>query len=178
MDLAFFLGNTQALAGFIYASPFGIAVLFLFTIFANASLFFPILVEPIVLLIGAFSPNLAYVIFIGIVTGTAAAIGEMSGYILGLLGINTLKKMKEKRVETVFEIGEKLANKGMPIIFLGAFTPFPFDLIGIAAGIIKYDYKRFFIAALAGKTLRYTLVAIVGYVGMEAMPWLAAMLGL
>lgn len=182
MDLSFFLSSPEVLANFfttfVYSSPFGILLLFLFALFANVSLFLPILVEPVVLVVAAFAPNPLMVLLIGFVTGTAAAIGEMSGYIFGLLGVKTLKKMKEKHVEKIFEIGEKLADRGMPIIFLGAFTPFPFDLIGIAAGIIKYDPKKFFIAALGGKVLRYSLIAFVGYWGMESLPWIAGVLGL
>ncbi len=165
-------------SNFVYASPFGIIVLFLFAVFANASLFLPILVEPVVFVVAGFAPNVYVALLIGFVTGIGAAIGEMSGYILGLLGIKTLKKMSEKKVEKVFEIGERLADKGMPIIFLGAFTPFPFDLVGIAAGLIRYDPKRFFFAALLGKVLRYGLVAFVGFVGINAIPWLARILGL
>jgi membrane protein YqaA with SNARE-associated domain len=182
MDISSLLANPQAAAEFfrelVYGNPWGIIILFLFTIVANASIFFPIIVEPIVFVVAAFAPNLATALLVGIVTGTAAAIGEMSGYVLGLVGVNTLKKMKDAKVEKVFEIGEKLANRGMPIIFIFAFTPLPFDLVGIAAGIIKYDLRRFFLATLVGKALRYTLVALVGFLGMEAIPWLAQALGL
>jgi membrane protein YqaA with SNARE-associated domain len=171
-SMALFFSN------FVYASPFGIIVLFLFTVFANASLFLPILVEPIVFVVAGFAPNAWIALLIGVVTGIGAAIGEMSGYILGLLGIKTLKKMSEKKVDQILEIGENLANKGMPIIFLGAFTPFPFDLVGIAAGLIRYDPKRFFVAAMLGKVLRYGLVAFLGFVGINALPWLAHLLGL
>jgi len=182
MDPFFFLSDPASIADFfralVYGTPWGIVILFLFTLFANASIVLPILVEPIVLVVAAFAPNLGTAIFVGILTGTAAAIGEMSGYILGLLGVNTLKKMSKTKIEKVFEVGEKLANKGMPIIFIFSFTPLPFDIIGLAAGIIKYDPKRFFLATWLGKLLRYVLVALVGFLGMEALPWLATMLGL
>ena len=182
MDPFFFLSDPAAIAEFfralVYGTPWGIVILFLFTLFANASIVLPILVEPIVLIVAAFAPNLETAIFVGFLTGTAAAIGEMSGYILGLLGVKTLKKMSKFKTEKIFEVGEKLANKGMPIIFIFSFTPLPFDLIGIAAGVIKYDPKRFFLATWLGKVLRYVLVALVGYLGMEALPWLGTMLGI
>ena len=176
------LANPQAAAEFfrelVYGNPWGLAILFFFAIVANATIFFPIVVEPIVLVLAAFAPNLATALLLGIVTGSAAAIGEMSGYMLGLVGVSTLKKMKEGQVEKIFEIGEKLANRGMPIIFACSFIPFPFDIVGMAAGIIKYDIRRFFVATCAGKALRYSLVAMVGFLGMEAIPWLAQLLGL
>ena len=182
MDFSIFLNQTAAVISeftmFFYGSPWGIVILFLFTLFANASIVLPILVEPIVLVVAAFAPNLETAIFVGVLTGTAAAIGEMSGYILGLFGVKTLKKMSAVKTEKIFEVGEKLANKGMPIIFIFSFTPLPFDIIGIAAGVIKYDPKRFFLATWLGKVLRYVLVALVGYLGMEALPWLGTMLGI
>lgn len=186
MDLGFFFNSPQVLAAFfadfVYSTPFGMIVLFIFALVANASLFLPIAVEPVVFLLGILSPNIWLVIAIGLVTGTAAALGEMSGYILGLFGIKTLQRMSEKRVEKVFELGEKLADKGVGLIFIFAFTPLPFDLIGIAAGLIKYDPKRFFIAAWAGKSARYLLVAFLGYFGgvamVTAMPWLKTILGI
>ena len=160
------LSNTAVLADFIYSSPFGLLALFLFAVIANASVFFPILVEPVIFAVCAFAPNPFIVLVIGVTIGIASGIGEMSGYILGLFGVKTLQKFNEKRVEKIFEMGEKLATSGMPIIILGAFTPFPFDLIGIAAGIIKYDAKRFFIAATIGKVMRYSLIAFAGFYGM------------
>ncbi|MFA4854980.1 MAG: VTT domain-containing protein [archaeon] len=182
MDFSIFVTSPQAAAEFfrdlVYGNPWGIIILFLFTIVANATIFFPIIVEPVVFVVAAFAPNLGTALLVGIVTGTAAAIGEMSGYLVGMVGVNTLKKMKKGQVEKTFEIGEKLANKGMSIIFIFAFTPLPFDIVGIAAGIIRYDLRRFFFATWVGKVLRYSLVAVVGFVGMESIPWLAHLLGM
>jgi len=175
MPFDIFFGSLSATTAFIYASPFGLVALFFFTLAANATILFPVLVEPIVLAVGAFAPDPFTALFIGIITGTASAIGEMSGYILGLLGVKTLQKMGKTQVEKIFEIGESLANKGIPIIFLGAFTPFPFDLLGIAAGLIKYDPKRFFLATLGGKLLRYVLIAMAGFYGLV---WFRPLLGL
>lgn len=179
MDLGIIINNPMAaaefFANFVYASPFGIVALFLFTLFANASLFLPILVEPIILAVSALAPNPFAVLMIAIVTGVAAGLGEMSGYIFGLLGVKTLQKMSKKKVDMVFEIGEKLANNGMPIIFMGALTPFPFDLIGIAAGVIKYNPRNFLIAAILGKIVRYGLVGFAGFWGIA---WLRGLLGI
>lgn len=165
-------------SGFVYDSPFGIPLLFLFSIASNATIIFPISLELVVFPVAALAPNIWFALFIGLVAGTGAAIGEMSSYLVGKVGVETLKKMKPKHVENIFEIGEKLADRGMPIIFLGSLTPFPFDLIGIAAGMLKYNFKKFFVAAWGGKVVRYALVALVGFLGKEALPWLAAYLGL
>jgi len=168
-----FFGSTTAIANFIYTSPFGMIAFFFFALLANATIFFPIVVEPIVLAAAVFAPDVYTALLIGVVAGIASAIGEMSGYIVGLFGARSLQKMKPKQVEKVFEIGERLADRGIPIIFLGAFTPFPFDLMGIAAGVIKFNPKNFFLAALGGKLLRYVLIALAGFFGVA---WLKAVL--
>jgi membrane protein DedA with SNARE-associated domain len=49
------------------------------------------------------------------------------------------------------------------IIPLAAFIPFPFDVIGISAGIGNYDIKKFFVATLIGRVLRCMLIAYAGY---------------
>ena len=170
-----FFAGTAAIATFIYVSPYGLIAFFFFALFANATIFFPILVEPIVLAVAAFSPSLYFALLVGVVAGVASGIGEMSGYILGLLGVKTLQKMSQKKVEKIFEIGERLADRGIPIIFLGALTPFPFDLMGIAAGIIRYSPKKFFLGALAGKLARYVLIALAGF---YALTWLKPLLGI
>ncbi len=186
MDLGLFLKSPEVVAAWfanlVFSTPFGMIILFVFALIANATLFLPIAVEPVVFLLGIIAPNIFMVFVLGIVTGTAAAVGEMSGYILGLLGIKTLHKMSKKRVDKIFELGERLAERGTWLIFVFAFTPLPFDLIGIAAGVIKYDPKKFFVAAWAGKVARYLVVAFIGYYGgialITAMPWLKTLVGM
>ena len=54
----------------------------------------------------------------------------------------------------------------MIFIFIGALAPFPFDLLGLAAGLLKYDMKKFFIAMALGKILRF---GIIFYSGMYSV---------
>jgi len=52
------------------------------------------------------------------------------------------------------------------LIAFFAFTPLPFDLIGIAAGLVKYSKKKFFLGCLIGKIPRYIILAYAGYFGI------------
>ncbi len=146
---------------------YGLLGLFIASLIANASLFFPLPVDFVVFLIGSVSGDFVYAITVGIIAGTGAALGEMTGYILGLFGVKAAEKLKETKFYRLKEITKRIEKAGMVFIFLGAFTPFPFDIIGIAAGLIKYDIKKFFIAALAGKLVRYCALAIGGVLGVE-----------
>ncbi|MCR4369380.1 MAG: VTT domain-containing protein, partial [archaeon] len=69
----------------------------------------------------------------------------------------------------VKEIQGLLGSKGMIFVFFGAMTPFPFDIIGIAAGLVKYDPKKFFVAALLGKVTRYIILGVAGFYGLEIL---------
>ena len=63
-------------------------------------------------------------------------------------------------------VNRKFLVACMLIIALGSMTPFPFDLIGIAAGLMKYDPRKFFVAAMVGKWVRYILIAFAGSFGI------------
>ena len=134
--------------------------LFAASIFANASIVLPVPIDIVVFWLG--SSGLMHPLLVGILAGAGAAIGEMTAYILGMLGIKLVEKKRGYEVEKINTLRNRIKNKGMIFIAAGAFTPFPFDLIGIAAGLIKYDPKKFFIAALVGKLLRYIIIAYAG----------------
>ncbi len=148
---------------------FGLLGLFVAAIIANASLFLPVPIDITVLGFGAVDFTgfgIFHPLILGIVVGGGAAIGEMSGYILGLFGMKGLERFSKGEIERVSSLRGRIKRRGMVFIFLGAITPFPFDLIGIAAGLIKYDWRKFFLAALAGKVLRYLAISYAGYFGI------------
>ena len=156
---------------------FGLLGLFIAAIIANASLFLPVPIDIIVFVlgnvdfigIGLFSP-----LILGIVVGGGAAIGELSGYIVGLLGMKGIERLSRRELKRVENLRNRIRRRGMVFIFLGALTPFPFDLIGIAAGLIKYDLKKFFLSCLAGKIARYLIIA---YAGMFSIGLVRALFG-
>ncbi|MBN2126766.1 MAG: DedA family protein [Candidatus Diapherotrites archaeon] len=158
-------GFEETLLEFI--NSFGYLGLFLVAIIANASILLPLPLDFFVLILAGLSKSIIDVLLIGLVCGIGSAVGEMSAYIIGLMGVKSAEKFIKKETDKLDEIERRLRSSGMIFIFLGAFTPFPFDLIGIAAGIIKFDPKRFFVAAALGKILRYELLALAGFYGIE-----------
>jgi membrane protein DedA with SNARE-associated domain len=95
---------------------------------------------------------------VGLLSGLAAAIGEITGYLAGRGGGElALRSRHYPRVE------RWVARWGMLTIFLLAFIPTPvMDLAGIAAGALRMPFHRFMLACLAGKTLRFVGVAWLG----------------
>jgi len=148
-------------------SQYGLLGLFIASIIGNATILLPMPIDLFVFAVSALASDPLLVLVIGLVGGIGAGIGEMSGYILGYLGIKSFEKIKNSEVFSIKELQKRLKTNGMWLIFLGALTPFPFDVIGLAAGMIKYNPRRFLVAAIAGKVVRYTLIAYGGFYGMQ-----------
>lgn len=144
---------------------YGLPGLFIASTIANASLFLPVPIDIFVFLLGG--TNLFNPFLIAIAAALGAMIGEMVGYVVGLGGHRLIGRVAEDSLDKIEMFREKIKKSGMIFIATFAFIPFPFDLIGIAAGMIKYDWKRFMIAVLVGKFLRYTIIAFAGMYGLS-----------
>jgi membrane protein YqaA with SNARE-associated domain len=150
-------------------SVYGLPGIFIAAIIANASIFLPLPMDVIVFGLAGFSENILFALLLGLVAGVGAGIGEMSAYLLGRLGISTVERITNKKITHIEEYQYKLRRKGMVFIFLASVTPFPFDLIGIIAGLIRYDWRKFFIAGVLGKIVRYEIFVIAGFYGIQAV---------
>jgi membrane protein DedA with SNARE-associated domain len=96
---------------------------------------------------------------VGLIGGTAAGLGEITGYLAGLGGSALAERSRfYPRVEGWVQ------RWGVLTIFALAFIPGPvFDLAGIAAGAMRMPLQRFLPACLAGKVLRFMIVAWLGH---------------
>lgn len=106
---------------------------------------------------------------LGLAAGFGAAIGEMTGYGIGL-GIEKLAEHKKKNIKKQIMKIKKLFGRYHPdlIIFIFAAAPIlPIDAVGIFCGYIKYDKKRFFILVFIGKFIKYLALAYAGFYGMN-----------
>ncbi len=106
---------------------------------------------------------------VGVAAGLGSALGEMTGYLLGRGG-NYVSTPKYRKY---FSRAERLMERygAAVIIFVFAATPLPFDVIGILCGVIKYDVKKFLIANAAGKILKFTVISLAAFYGIN---WLMA----
>ncbi len=114
---------------------------------------------------------------VGILAGIGAAGGELTGYLVGLGSREIIKekKVNKKVGKTVKFLTNLFEKYGFWILPIAAFIPFPFDIIGISAGIGNYDIKKFFVGVCIGKVARCILIA---YASFFAIPYLASWLGL
>lgn len=141
---------------------------FLISLIGNASILLPGIVLPILTTLGvAFyrvSGVLAAPIMIGVAGGAGAAIGEIVGYMAGYggRGIVENKKLYERLVGW-------LRRWGVVAIFIFALVPLFFDLLGLAAGILRFPLWKFILVCWLGRTLLYVVFVVLAALGWEAM---------
>lgn len=150
------------------AETWGYLGLFAINIIANATILFPLPSFIVVFVFGA----ILNPILVGIVSGVGAAIGELVGYVLGRGGHEVLKSKNKEWFDKAKKWSEK---RGLfPVIIVFAATPIPYDIIGILAGIIKYDLRKFFLATVIGKIIINIVIAMAGF---YSLTWVMGMFG-
>jgi membrane protein YqaA with SNARE-associated domain len=154
--------------GALYSS-FGLAGLFVAAIIANATIFFPLPIEAIVIALSAAAPSLFSALLLGIAAGAGAGIGETTAYFLGRLGVQAIENIGKISLKKIAEVEKRIRNSGALFILFAAIVPFPFDIVGLCAGLVKFDFKKFFLAVFFGKIIRYILIALASYYGFAAI---------
>jgi membrane protein YqaA with SNARE-associated domain len=127
---------------------------FVISFIGNATLILPAPSFAVVFAVGgALNPLL-----VGVVAGLGATLGELTGYLAGVGGRYAIEN------RALFNRVERWMRKGGPlVIFILAVIPNPaFDVGGIVAGALKMPVWQFILAAWAGKTIRFTLLALSG----------------
>jgi len=103
-------------------------------------------------------------IIVGLAGGIGAAIGEITGYIAGYSGRRIIASSRAYgRVEGW------MRKWGVMTIFIFSLVPFVFDLVGIAAGALRFPFWKFFLLCWVGRTLLYVGMVLAGVWGWEAV---------
>ncbi|MEE8045546.1 MAG: VTT domain-containing protein [Dehalococcoidia bacterium] len=109
-------------------------------------------------------------LIIGVVSASAEALGEMTGYLAGLSGRSLLERNKYYP-----KVHRLVQRRGGIILFVGAIIPNPlFDVIGIAAGSIGYPIKRFLAVVFVAKVIKSTSIAYACFWGID---WIQGLIG-
>lgn len=136
-------------------SAYGYLGVFLVSLLAATVLFVPIPSIPVVFLMGAIlNPFL-----VGLTSGIGESIGEITGYTAGFSGRESLdNKQRYTRIKGWMK------RRGTLVLFL--FSAIPnlfFKLVAVAAGAIRYPFWKYLIVVFAGKTIKGTVIALIGY---------------
>jgi membrane protein YqaA with SNARE-associated domain len=141
------------------SSPYATGVLSALSL--SESAFF--IIPPEVLLIPMALANKEMALVFGFITTIASVFGAALGYGIGKKGGKPiLEKLfsdeKIKKVKIMFHRYDTGA------IFISAFTPIPFKVFTIAAGVFDLNFSKFLLASFIGRGLRYMLLVSLIYV--------------
>src|SRR5579884_952996 len=133
---------------------YGYLGVFTVTLLATGALVLPVPYLAVIVIAGSFlDPRL-----VAVVAGAAAALGELTGYLVGYTGRALLPK---NRWYLLVERG--VSRFGGPVVFLAAVIPNPFfDAVGIIAGALRLPLWVFLVACFLGKAIRFWLIASLG----------------
>lgn len=140
---------------------------FLISLIGNATIILPAVVLVIltnmgVVLYSTIGP--AGPIIIGVVGGIGAAIGEMTGYLAGRSGRTIVLGHKSyARMEGW------LHKWGAIAILLISIAPLLFDLVGIAAGTLRFPVWKFVLLCALGRVIFYVAVILGASLGWQSL---------
>lgn len=139
-------------------SPYAPVVLFAVSLFDSGALFFP--PEPLLIAMSTAQPNLAP-LYAAVATA-ASVLGATILYLVGRLGGRPLAERfaRGERIETAEDF---FKVHGAPTTFVAAFTPLPYPIFALAAGVAHMGYPVFFLTSLAGRGARFFLIGLSIY---------------
>lgn len=132
--------------------------IFLLSLVASSLL--PIFIEPVV----AGLPALGFPLFPTVlVVSAGATMGSMTTYFLGR-GSEAVAERFNKggigdRIHGWFMMHEWI---GTTVVFLGALTPFPFEVVTFIAGFSRFPVQLYTIGCFMGKLSRFVLFMLFG----------------
>lgn len=127
--------------------------------FAESS-FFPIPPDPLLITLTIAKPS-KYLRFAAITTA-ASIMGGILGYFIGVGLFETVGQwvIDTYHLHSEFEYIEgRYAASAFIAIFAAAFTPIPYKLITISAGVFGVNFVVFLLASILGRGMRFFLVA-------------------
>ncbi|MBN2463113.1 MAG: VTT domain-containing protein [Dehalococcoidia bacterium] len=154
------------------AQHYGYLGAFVISILAGATVFVPIPGALVVFTLGSvLNPAL-----VGIVSGLGEAIGSIGIYLSGWGGQKAVQNLKSKFVD---RFTDWIRRRGEIAVFLmsAILNPlfYPFTAI---AGMLRFGLAKFFFLCWAGKALKNTAIAYLGYFGLRSILRWVGVLGI
>jgi membrane protein YqaA with SNARE-associated domain len=145
-------------------SPWAVVILVVNSF--SESIFNPIPPDPLLIGMAVINPNLALV-YAGLVT-ISSVLGALVGHWLGLrfgrpLVLRFISVHKVDRVEAMF------LKYGSWAILIAAFTPIPYKVFAISAGVLEMDRRPFLVVSIIGRGARFFLLGGLIFFFGEAM---------
>lgn len=141
----------------------GYSGVFLINLIGSASVVVPI--PGLAAVCAAATPEVDLNLFgLGLVGGTGATIGEITGYLAGYGGQSFVQRSRYyDRVQRL------VIRRGAFALFILAVLPTPlFDVAGIAAGSLGYPIRKFLVWVFLGKIIKFVGIA---YACQQGIDW-------
>lgn len=136
--------------------------------FAESS-FFPIPPDVMLAPMALAQPRQAW--RFAMLTTLASVIGGAAGYLIGAFAFELVEPLLHSAGywETYLKARAWFVEWGFWVVFLAGFTPIPYKIFTITAGVINMAFIPFIIASLIGRGARFFLVAGLMIWGGEKM---------
>ena len=140
-------------------AAWGYPGIFLITLLAYATILVPVPGLAIVFAMsGVFHP-----LGVALAAGTGGALGELSGYLAGFSGRAIIEN-----IAWYGKITAWVKKFGGPAILILAAIPNPtFDLVGVAAGVLKMPVHKFLLWCWPGQVIKMLLIAYSGSLSLN-----------
>ena len=137
-------------------APYGFSGLFILAFIESS--FFPIPPDILLIILALASPEQAY--FLALIATIGSVLGGILGYYIGFAGEKLIleKLFVKKKLRKIHNLFNKYESAA---VFIGGFTPLPYKLFTIAAGVFYLDFKKFIIASILSRGLRFFLIAFL-----------------
>lgn len=143
---------------------YGYLGVFLISLLASATVVALIPSVPVIFALG----GILNPFFVGLVAGIGEAMGALTGYFAGRTGHAFFIRDRSAGTGRLGRFYSRLQKwvetRGSLALFLSSaiFNPF-FVVIGATAGALRFPAWKFFLTVWAGKTVKWTLVSLVGW---------------
>ena len=109
--------------------------------------------------------------FYATVTTLASVLGGVLGYLIGMLAFDSVEPWIQELgyAETYLNARDWFDQWGVWVVFLAGFTPIPYKIFTISAGVAGMAFVPFVLASLIGRGARFFLLAGLIYLAGEKM---------
>jgi len=113
--------------------------------------------------------NTPLVVWLWLVVTVSSVLGSLVGYFIGQKwGTSLMVRFGQER--HIVKLEQLTIRYGSWGIFIAAFSPIPYKVLGWMAGMGRMEHKPFIVAGLFGRGLRFGLEAIlIGLYGNQAL---------
>lgn len=140
--------------------PYGLSALCVVSF--TESIFFPLPVDPLIMALSMVNPKRWF--SYGVFSTLFSVLGAIVGYKIGLFFWSDFQNFFLTYITTE-EILEKVTSlfneNAFVTIFLSGFTPLPYKVFAIAAGLLQTSFPLFVFASLLSRGLRFICIAFL-----------------